>query len=39
MLNIPLMDNNIIPEDIDAVMDFLRTSDRLTNGPKVVEFE
>ncbi len=39
MLNIPLMDNNIIPEDIDAVVDFLRTSDRLTNGPKVVEFE
>lgn len=39
MLNIPLMDNNIQREDIDAVVDFLRASDRLTNGPKVVEFE
>ena len=39
MLNIPLMDNNILPEDIDAVVEFLRTSDRLTNGPKVMEFE
>lgn len=39
MLNIPLMDNNILPEDIEAVIGFLRTADRLTNGPKVVEFE
>ena len=39
MLNIPLMDNNIMPEDIDAVVEFLHTSDRLTNGPEVVEFE
>ena len=39
MLNIPLMDNNIRLEDIEAVIRFLRTSDRLTNGPKVVEFE
>lgn len=39
MLNIPLMSNNILPEDKEAVIEFLRTSDRLTNGPKVVEFE
>lgn len=39
MLNLPLMDNNILPEDIDAVVEFLRTSNRLTNGSKVVEFE
>ena len=39
MLNLPLMSNNIMPEDIDTVVDFLRTSDKLTNGPKVVEFE
>lgn len=39
MLNIPLMDNNILQEDKEAVIDFLRASDRLTNGPKVVEFE
>lgn len=39
MLNIPLMDNNILQEDKEAVIDFLRVSDRLTNGPKVVEFE
>ena len=39
MLNIPLMNNNILKEDIDALIEFLRTSDRFTNGPKVVEFE
>jgi len=39
MLNIPLMSNNILPEDKEAVIDFLRTSDRFTNGPKVQEFE
>ena len=39
MLNIPLMSNNILPEDIEALIDFLRTSDRFTNGPKVREFE
>ncbi len=39
MLNIPLMKNNILPEDIEALVTFLRTEDRLTNGPKVVEFE
>ena len=39
MLNIPLMSNNILPADIEALIDFLRTSERFTNGPKVQEFE
>lgn len=39
MLNIPLMSNNINKEDIDALVNFLTTSDRFTNGPKVREFE
>lgn len=39
MLNIPLMSNNILPEDKEALIDFLKTSDRFTNGPKVIEFE
>jgi len=39
MLNIPLMSNNILPEDIEELIDFLRTSNRFTNGPKVQEFE
>lgn len=39
MLSIPLMSNNILPEDIDALIEFLQTSNRFTNGPKVREFE
>lgn len=39
MLNIPLMSNNIDQTDIDALIDFLQTSDRFTNGPRVKEFE
>lgn len=39
MLNIPLMSNNILPEDIEVLIDFLRGSNRFTNGPKVQEFE
>lgn len=39
MLNIPLMSDNIRSEDIEALIEFLRTSDRFTNGPKVREFE
>lgn len=39
MLNIPLMQNNIEQEDISSLIDFLRTTDRFTNGPKVQEFE
>lgn len=33
MLYLPLVYSNIMPEDIDAVAEFLGTSDRLTNGP------
>lgn len=39
MLNIPLMSNNILPQDKEALIEFLKTSDRFTNGPKVLEFE
>lgn len=39
MLNVPLMSNNIIPEDIDVLIDFLKKTDRFTNGTKVREFE
>lgn len=39
MLNIPLMSNNISNEDKEVLADFIRTSDRFTNGPKVREFE
>lgn len=39
MLNIPLMQNNIDRSDVEALIDFLKTSDRFTNGPKVREFE
>ena len=34
------MRNNILREDLDAVIDYLRTDDpMLTNGKKFVEFE
>lgn len=39
MLNIPLMSNNISAEDKKVLSEFILTSDRFTNGPKVVEFE
>ena len=39
MLSIPLMNNNITADDIDALIDFLKTSDRFTNGPVVKKFE
>ncbi len=39
MLNIPLMSDNISEEDKEILADFIRTSDRFTNGPKVREFE
>lgn len=39
MLDIPLMQNNIDRSDLEALIDFLNTSDRFTNGPKVREFE
>lgn len=34
-----LMENIIEKDDIDALTNFLNTSDRFTNGPKVQEFE
>ena len=38
---IPLMEDNIVREDVDAVISFLsqKKIPKLTNGPKVVEFE
>jgi len=39
MLNIPLMSNNIQKEDVNALIDFLQTADRFTQGTKVQEFE
>jgi CDP-6-deoxy-D-xylo-4-hexulose-3-dehydrase len=35
----PLMDDNILREDLDAVIDFLRGNPRLTQSEKVREFE
>ncbi len=39
MLNIPLMSNNINEDDKRAMIEFISSSDRFTNGPKVREFE
>jgi CDP-4-dehydro-6-deoxyglucose reductase, E1 len=38
---LPLMDDNINREDVNSVIDFLNQDQipKLTNGPKVVEFE
>ena len=38
---IPLMEDNIIREDVDEIISFLsqKKIPRLTNGPKVIEFE
>ena len=38
---LPLMDDNITREDVNSVIDFLNQNPipKLTNGPKVVEFE
>jgi CDP-6-deoxy-D-xylo-4-hexulose-3-dehydrase len=39
-MNLPLMKNNIIREDLDLVIDYLKQDDPiLTNGKKVIEFE
>lgn len=35
----PLISNNVTKEDINCLIDFLKDSDRFTNGPKVREFE
>ena len=39
MLNIPLMSNNINQDDVNALIEFLKTTDRFTQWPKVQEFE
>lgn len=39
MLNIPLMSNNVTREDIDVLIEFLRTSDIFTQNKNVREFE
>lgn len=38
-MNYPLMSNNINSDDIQKLIGFLQSSNRFTNGPKVVEFE
>ena len=39
-LNYPLMENNILSEDLEGVISLLKTKDpKLTAGPKVREFE
>ena len=40
-LELPLMSDNISREDLDCLIDFLKQEPipRLTNGPKVIEFE
>ena len=35
----PLMKDCITDEDRKSLVDFIQTSDRYTNGPKVKEFE
>ena len=35
----PLMKDCITQEDKDSLVDFIKTSNRYTNGPKVKEFE
>ncbi len=39
--SLPLMNNNIDKEDINSLIEFLSSDEipRLTNGPKVIEFE
>ncbi len=40
MKNFPLIKNNIDRDDLDALIDYLKKDDpRLTNGPKIKEFE
>lgn len=35
----PLMSSNILPNDKKTLIKFIKSSDRFTNGPKVIEFE
>ena len=39
MINLPLMNNNIIKEDVQALIEFLQTSNIFTQNKKVKEFE
>jgi len=39
MLHYPLMTDNICKEDVECLIEFLKDTDRFTNGPKVREFE
>ena len=39
MIDMPLMSNNILREDVDSLINFLKTSNRFTQGGKVKEFE
>lgn len=39
MINLPLMNNNITREDVEALIDFLQESDIFTQNRKVREFE
>jgi len=38
-INWPLMDNNIIQDDLDVVINFLKGTPRLTQGEQVIAFE
>ena len=39
MIDLPLMNNNIIREDVNALIEFLQTSNVFTQNKKVREFE
>ena len=39
MINLPLMNNNITRDDVNALISFLQTSDIFTQNKKVREFE
>ena len=34
-----LMSNNILPKDKNTLINFIKKSNKFTNGPKVIEFE
>ena len=37
--NWQLMSNNILPQDKKALISFIKSSNKFTNGPKVIQFE
>lgn len=39
MIDLPLMENNITDEDIDVLIEFLRSNNKYTQGKNVEEFE